>query len=188
MSFTFEDWHRKTADMPGWGRREAFRFLPQQDQDAAWDALDERCQLQHEADCQAERQLLYEPGPPAKRHQPMQRSTAATSTRPGTVAVSSGDDPLKAVPPAVYFEVLAGIVVPPNGWVSCPMPDHEDRHPSCQVLSTHWRCFSCGRGGGIVDLAAGLHGIEPRGRGYWRLRDLILERLLWAPIRPKGDT
>ena len=55
------------------------------------------------------------------------------------------------------------------------------------MLSSHWRCFGCNRGGGVIDLAAALYGIDPRGRGYWRLRDLILERLLWAPIHPEGD-
>jgi CHC2 zinc finger len=95
---------------------------------------------------------------------------AATPTRPGAVALSTGDDPLKAIPPATYFEALAEVVVPANGWVSCPNPDHEDRTPSCQVLSTHWRCFGCGRGGGVIDLAAAVWQIEPRGSGYLEIR------------------
>ena len=119
---------------------------------------------------------------PAKRHQPIRRATAATATRPGAVALSTTDDPLKQIPPRTYVEVLTGEVVPANGWISCPLPDHEDRTPSFQVLDSHWRCFGCGRGGGIIDLAATLYGIEPRGPGYWRLRDLILERLVWAPL------
>ena len=32
-----------------------------------------------------------------------------------------------------YFEKLAGIVVPRDGLVSCPAPEHEDRNPSCSV-------------------------------------------------------
>jgi CHC2 zinc finger len=84
-------------------------------------------------------------------------------------------DPLKAIPPVVYVEALTGEEVPRNGYLRCPLPDHEDRSPSFQVLSSHWRCFGCNRGGGIIDLAAAVHCIEPRGRGYWELRDLIVD-------------
>jgi hypothetical protein len=180
---TFAAWHAATRDIPGWARAEWFRFLSDEDQRACWGELAERMRLLDESERLYEGRLREEW--PPKRHQPLTRSTAATPTKPGEVALSLGDDPLKAVPPSVYFEALAGIVVPPNGWVSCPMPDHEDRTPSCRVLSTYWRCFGCGRGGGIIDLAAGLYGSQPRGRGYWQLRDRILEALVWAPLRPE---
>jgi CHC2-type zinc finger protein len=185
-NLTFEAWRAETSEMPGWARREAHRFLPEGDQDACWDALGERSWLWNESLWLAEKRP-YEEWPPPKRHHPARRSSAATSTRPGTVSLSSGDDPLKSVEPRVYFEALAGVTVPPSGWVNCPLPHHEDRNPSCQVLSTHWRCFGCGRGGGAIELASELHGIEPRGRGFWRLRDLIVEALLWAPIRQEED-
>jgi hypothetical protein len=113
---------------------------------------------------------LLAPYEPKKVHQPRQRSKAATSTRPGTVALSSGDDPLKAIPPDVYVEALTGEEVPRNGYLRCPLPDHEDNTPSFQVLDSHWRCFGCNRGGGIIDLAAVLYGVEPRGRGYHEIR------------------
>jgi hypothetical protein len=157
MSLTFAAWHAETPDLPGWARLEAFRFVVAEDHDACWDELAERMRRLNESELLYERRLREEwPQPP---QQPTRRSTAATSTRPGTVALSSGDDPLKAVPPAVYFEALAGIVVPANGWVSCPVPGHEDRHPSCQVSSTKWRCWSCGAGGTIIDLGAAIYGI-----------------------------
>ena len=50
------------------------------------------------------------------------------------------------------------------------------------MLSSHWRCFGCNRGGSVIDFAAALYGLEPRGEGYWRLRDRILEALVWAPL------
>jgi CHC2 zinc finger len=125
--------------------------------------------------------------PPAgKRHQPARRSTAATSTRPDAVKFST-DDPLKQIAPRVCVEALTGETVPDNGMLSCPLADHEDRTPSFQVLNSHWRCFGCNRGGGIIDLAAALYGIEPRGQGYWQLRDRILERLVWAPLPREGE-
>ena len=114
--------------------------------------------------------------PPTKRHQPIRRSKQSTTAGASAVAVPS-DDPLKITEPCVYVEALTGEVVPDNGWLNCPLPDHEDKTPSFQVLSSHWRCFGCNRGGGIIDLAAALYGITPRGRGYWELRDLIVQAL-----------
>lgn len=125
--------------------------------------------------------------PREKRHQPARRSTAATSTRPGSVALSTTDDPLKQIPPRVYVEALTRETVPANGWLRCPLPDHEDTTPSFQVLESHWRCFGCNRGGSAIDLAAALYGIEPRGSDYWRLRDLVLEALVWAPLHHEAD-
>ncbi len=144
--------------------------------------------LRLEADDALELANDYDPldyPPPEKRHQPARRATAATPTRPGTVELST-DDPLKQIEPRVYVEALAGETVPASGWISCPLPDHEDHTPSFQVLDSHWRCFGCNRGGGIIDLAAALYGIEPRGQGYWQIRDKILEALVWAPLRHEG--
>jgi hypothetical protein len=172
---TFAAWRAVWADVPGPARRIVFESLPEREQAEAWDDLAERVRLWDESELLYERRLREEW--PQPRQQPTQRSTAATSTRPGTVALSSGDDPLKAVPPTVYFEALAGIVVPANGWVSCPVPGHEDRHPSCQVSSTKWRCWSCGAGGSIIDLAAAIYGIEPTGRGYHEIRRRLLADL-----------
>jgi hypothetical protein len=125
--------------------------------------------------------------PPVKRHQPVRRSTAATSTRPGTVAVSTaGDDPLKSVDLCVYF-AAHGIEVPPSGKVRCIAPDHEDVHPSCTVTSSHFRCWACGARGDIIDAASLFHGIPVRGAGYWKLRDLVLEVLVWAPLHRGAD-
>lgn len=62
---------------------------------------------------------------------------------------------------------LAGIAVPERGdLVSCPHADHPDRNPSCMVYpdpGAGWFCFSCGAGGGPVDLVSALGG-GPTGR------------------------
>lgn len=178
MTLTFPELWARWPDCPPHGRSVAFGSLPQRDQDSCWEALAVECRERTEF----ERAELYLERP--KRHQPSARSTAATSTSPGAVALAS-DDPLKRIEPREYVEALTGETVPASGWLSCPLPDHEDRTPSFQVLSSHWRCFGCGRGGGVIDLAAALYGIAPRGRGYFELRDLIVEAL--APLNLKED-
>jgi hypothetical protein len=36
----------------------------------------------------------------------------------------------------------------------CPLPGHEDRHPSFTIFPDGgWRCFGCGRGGDVFELA-----------------------------------
>lgn len=55
-----------------------------------------------------------------------------------------GPDPYKRIAPSTYFARLAGVEVPQYGLVSCPSPDHEDRHPSLKVGSDAtegWYCL-----------------------------------------------
>lgn len=79
---------------------------------------------------------------------------------------------LERVAPPAYFRAIAGIPVPAEGgYVSCPTPGHEDRHPSAMVYAEPgrgWCCFACTRsgrptGGGAVDLVSALEG-GPTGR------------------------
>jgi CHC2 zinc finger len=116
--------------------------------------------------------LDYEP---PKRHQPLGSGStpAAISRKPGAVEFATGD-PLKKIAPRTYVEALTGETVPATGWLSCPLPDHDDRTPSFQVLDTHWRCFGCNRGGGVIELGAALYGLEPRGQGYKEIRRRLL--------------
>ena len=92
------------------------------------------------------------------------------------------DDVLVTIAPPAYMEAVTGESLPTGGGrIRCPLPDHEDRHPSCQVYGEPgrgWYCFGCSRGGGLIELAAYLTGIEPRGSGYWEIRAWIAERLL----------
>jgi hypothetical protein len=113
---------------------------------------------------------------PPKRHQPAQRFTAATSQRPGAVALPS-DDPLKNIGPATYIEALTGEAISASGWLCCPLPDHDERTPSFQVLSSHWRCFGCSRGGSIIDFGAAWYSLPPRGSGYKEIRRRLADDL-----------
>ena len=50
--------------------------------------------------------------------------------------------------------------------VRCPMPEHEDKNPSCSLNADKgmWKCYSlsCDRGGDIYDLAAAVKGFDPK--------------------------
>lgn len=86
-------------------------------------------------------------------------------------------DPLLRIEPQVYVTDLVGRAPGRNHKVSCPF--HEDRTPSLHVFRTPergWCCFSCGRGGTIYDLAAGLWGMVPRGREFIHLRQELQQR------------
>ena len=95
------------------------------------------------------------------------------------------DDILDSIPPAEYVEALTGESVPAHGSIQCPLPGHDDRSPSFKVYrepGRGWYCFGCHRGGGAIDLAAEIFGIEPRGDGFHELRRRIAERLLNSPV------
>jgi hypothetical protein len=76
-------------------------------------------------------------------------------------AARNARDDARRIPPPAYFRLLAGIEVPEHGGdVRCPLPDHDEEHPSCRVYSSPdrgWVCFGCQRGGSIYDLASLLH-------------------------------
>jgi RepB DNA-primase from phage plasmid len=102
-------------------------------------------------------------------------------------AERNAQDDARRIPPPVYFRVLAGVDVPDGGGdVRCPLPDHDEEHPSCRVYATAdrgWVCFGCQRGGSIYDLASllergpggrrgALHGEEFR-QAKRRVRELL---------------
>jgi hypothetical protein len=95
------------------------------------------------------------------------------------------DDPLLDIEPTTYVEVLTGRQVGRDGKTNCPLPDHEDRTPSCHVYDDPeqgWFCYGCERGGTIYDLAAAVSGLDTRGVQFKRLREWISERLLNTPV------
>jgi len=93
------------------------------------------------------------------------------------------DDPYKRIPPPEYFKRLAGISVAGGRLVSCPVPGHRDRHPSCSVGTAPeqgWCCHSasCGARGAIYDLASVLEGgpwgQQLRGAAFARARARVI--------------
>lgn len=96
----------------------------------------------------------------------------------------SSGDPFKQISPPEYFRRLAGINVPRGGLVSCPVPRHRDRHPSCSVgteAEQGWCCHSasCGARGAIYDLASVLEGgpwgSQLRGAAFARARARVIQ-------------
>ncbi|MDA0168432.1 hypothetical protein OJ998_04975 [Solirubrobacter taibaiensis] len=80
-------------------------------------------------------------------------------------------DPLLEIPPREYITDLVGVRPGRTGKVRCPF--HQDVRPSLHAYPTGargWCCFSCRRGGTIYDLAAGVWGLETRGRDFVELR------------------
>jgi hypothetical protein len=129
-------------------------------------------------DAQALVQGLRDPAPPAPRPDP----EAVRRWAQHTVL-----DDARRIPPPAYFRLLAGVDVPPDGGdVHCPLPDHDERNPSCRVYATPergWVCFGCQRGGSIYDLASLLdHGPGGRrgalrGEEFRRVRRRVRELL-----------
>lgn len=65
----------------------------------------------------------------------------------------------------------------------CPSPDHDDHFPSCRVWESGFKCYGCSAGGSIIDLGALLFGIEPRGAGFFQIRERLLADLGMADER-----
>ena len=59
----------------------------------------------------------------------------------------------------------------------CPSPDHDDAMASCAVRERLFFCNGCPAKGSIIDLGALLYGIEPRGRGFFAIRNRLLADL-----------
>mgnify|MGYP000995828322 CR=1 FL=1 len=106
------------------------------------------------------------------------RRAEAARRRPGNAptAYSRDTDPLFDLDLAEVWEQLTG--EPLRGTVGrCPSPDHEDRWPSCAVRSRLFFCNGCSASGSIIDLGALLYGIEPRGAGFFQIRNRLLADL-----------
>jgi hypothetical protein len=151
--------------------------LPAREQEACWAHLHAEASRENE---ELRRDpLLYDEW---SENTPAARPHVVPTRHPNVVPLRSRrDDPLLEVPAPVYFAAIAGVDVSDRGGVvRCPLPDHEDGTPSCQVYAEPergWHCFGCHRGGTVYDLAAALWGYGTRGEDFQRLRRLVLEEL-----------
>ena len=87
------------------------------------------------------------------------------------------------IEPAVYFEALTGIEVPAHGSVRAPWRDERTAsvklYPSADL---GWYDFGGGVGGTIIDLAALVWGISPRGSGYREIVERLEAELLGRAV------
>ena len=53
--------------------------------------------------------------------------------------------------------------------ICCPVPAHDDKHPSCSVDHSinRWHCYACGIGGDVFDLVKLQYGLEPKQAAEW---------------------
>jgi len=82
--------------------------------------------------------------------------------REGTRCDDAGSDAAEQVPPVEYMRIFGNVDAIAGRKVNCPLPDHDDRTPSCHVyddVDRGWFCFGCRRGGSIYDLAALMLGL-----------------------------
>jgi hypothetical protein len=119
---------------------------------------------------------------------------ASAVNRPGQRPDDAPDDPYKQMAPPEYFQRLAGITVPRHGLVRCPVPGHDDTHPSCSVgrdPTAGWCCHSssCGARGAIYDLASvligGPWGSKLRGESFARARAHVVAT--FGTVDPNPD-
>jgi hypothetical protein len=106
-----------------------------------------------------------------------------TTTTARTTGRSGADDPLLRIEPPVYVELLSGREVGGDGKALCPF--HNDREtPNLHAYANPdegWYCYSCERGGSVIEFGALLFGIEARGDDHARLRQRIAAHLLGEP-------
>lgn len=106
-----------------------------------------------------------------------QRRATRPQPKPGQRAPYSREtDPLfdldlREVWADLTGDEIRGVLAP------CPNPDHDDRFPSCAVRDRLFFCNACGSSGSIVDLGALLYGIQPRGSGFFEIRNRLLAEL-----------
>jgi hypothetical protein len=75
--------------------------------------------------------------------------------------VVRGEEPWRGMEAAEYYRAIVGVEPGRDGKVRCPNANHADEHPSAHIYrgpGRGWYCFSCGQGGGAVDLVAALRG------------------------------
>jgi len=95
-----------------------------------------------------------------------------------------GQDPLRALAPALYVGVLTGQEVGRSRKVQCPF--HEDRTPSLHAYEAPedgWYCFGCQRvGHSVYDLASAMWDLDTRGPSFVELRSRLYE--IFLPGQP----
>lgn len=86
-------------------------------------------------------------------------------------------DYLRSIAAAEYLEPIAGVGPLPGGRVRCPLPDHDDLHPSASYRGAWWYCHACGTGGDLFVLVAAITGRSTAGPDFLEVAWWAAERL-----------
>lgn len=159
--------HRATPRSTGANRLAAFEAMPLADQEATWRAL-----RQQRLDARYAAGDMELTSTRRKRRETAKRPLRAPAGR----KLDELLDDLRQISAEDYLEHLAG-VEPRRGRTACPLPDHEDRHPSASYSGVTWYCHRCSEGGDLISLASSVSGISTRGRSFIELIDWIGDRL-----------
>lgn len=71
-----------------------------------------------------------------------------------TVAYSTMTDATRGLTIPAVLRLLGAIGPDYQGFITCPSPDHPDRHPSTHITPDQrgWKCFACNAQGGVLDI------------------------------------
>jgi hypothetical protein len=171
----FDYFHRATRRLSGPDRARTFDSMPVADQETVWSRLARRRTDERYAEglvefqsIRAERRKRQE----AEREKyPRPRRTAAGKK------LDHALDRIREIPAEEYLEPVAGVEPLRGGRVACPLPHHEDLHPSASYTGTVWHCHRCAQGGDLLALAAEVSGISTNGREFRELVHWTADRL-----------
>ena len=171
---TFEIFQRPLPGLSGADRLLLFHALPQSVQDQMWRNHAVRIAVRRFMDDEAAFQ--------SRRPKPKCRPTRSESCQllRSPEDLHRGTEALASIPAEVYIPALTDSEPLPGGRVRCPLPDHDDLHPSATYKGSVFYCHRCGEGGGVFQLGSALSGLPDRGDQFPQLRAWVAERMLGA--------
>ena len=167
----FEQFQHPLPGLSGADRLRLFDALPESVQEAMWKDL---------AWTIADRRFLDGELPFQSRKPKRKRRPVRQPATPVADDWRRMTETLASIPAETYLPILDPDCEPSRGHVRCPLPDHEDRHPSATYKDSVWYCHRCGEGGGIFQLGSELSGLGDHGDEFCELRRWVAERMLGA--------
>ena len=168
---TFQQFQRPLPGLSSHDRLLLFHALPESVQQSMWDRLAIQVEDRRYADGD---------GPFIDRRPKPKRRPIRTASNLPSDSWLRGTEALASIPAETYLTVLAPESEPTRGKCRCPLPDHEDHHPSATYKDTVWYCHVCGIGGTCFTIAAAKTGLNTRGRDFIELRKWIARQMLGA--------
>ena len=170
---TFEMFQRPLPGLSGADRLLLFSALPRSVQDEMWRNREVRIADRRFLDGEVGFQSRKPRSNSSARAPALRRSRMVPDDDQRTQALAS-------INAQVYIPALTDSEPLSGGRVRCPLPDHEDLHPSATYRGAVWYCHRCGEGGGVFQLGSALSGLSDRGDEFPRLRTWVAQRLLGA--------